>query len=82
MNKVLVYYGKHENIYWLVDTPERRVKAFSELFKILDEMGCYDDEVPNIESARNGDSRAIIRVLQDHQVYEYEEWHLKPIHIL
>ena len=74
--KILVYYGKHENIYWLADTDERQVAAFEKLFVILDGLCCYGDSVrPQLlEQARSGNIGAIKQLLYGRRHCEYERW--------
>ena len=42
--RILVYHGKHEDQYWLADTPERLEAALRRLFTELDELGCYAED--------------------------------------
>ena len=76
---LLVHHGKHGRTYWLVDTPERRNAAFRELFTLLDECGCYDenDDKAFLKAARAGDPEAIRDLLEIHRPYEYEQWDLE-----
>ena len=74
---ILVYRGKHDNDYYLVDTPERLQAAMRQLFMLLDECGCYTDEdTRHLAQARDGNIRAIKGILESHRCYEYEEWEI------
>jgi hypothetical protein len=75
--KILVYFGKHGDEYFLVDTPERLEAALRYLFKLFDEWGCYSDDEEDIVEARAGNARAIRWVLERHCDYEYEEWRIE-----
>lgn len=56
--KLLIYHGKHGDEYWLADTPAWLEAAQRQLFKRLDEWGCYEDgEVARNRGARNRGSR-------------------------
>jgi hypothetical protein len=72
--KILVYNGKYEKIYWLADSKEQLEAAFKRLFAILDNLCCYDDDVPGITAARNGDIKIITKILQERKDCEYEGW--------
>jgi hypothetical protein len=69
---ILVYRGKHNDEYYLVDTPEQLEAAQRRLFEQLDQWGCYEDE--DTAKARAGDIRAIRWLLDRHNGYEYEGW--------
>lgn len=74
--QILVYHGKHGDEYYLADTPERLAAAKAELFTMLDGQGCYDDNTPGINRARDGDPHAIARILCTRRHCEYEAWGL------
>lgn len=73
---ILVYHGKHDDEYWLADTPERLKTAQRQLFKRLDDWGCYEQE-EGVTEARAGDIRAIRWLLNRHEGYEYEGWDIE-----
>ncbi len=78
--RILIYHGKHEDQYWLADTPERLEAAMRKLFVELDELGCYaEDEFRSlaIEKAREGDARCVCHVLESRKGCEYEDWDLE-----
>jgi len=75
--KILVYHGKYGNEYWLVDTPQRLEAAKRQLFKQLDDWGCYDSDEEGLAEARAGDPKAIRWVLDRRNGYEYEGWDLE-----
>lgn len=73
--EILVYFGKHGNTYWLVDTPARKRAAMRELFDLLDEEGCYQDEdEEHLAACRQGKPRAIEGMLYSRQSAEYESF--------
>jgi len=75
--RILIYHGKYGDEYWAADTPERLEAAMRKLFTRLDEWHCYEDDEEGIAEARAGDIRAIKRILQRRQDYEYEGWDLE-----
>jgi len=76
--RILVYYGQHDNDYWLIDTPARRVGAMRELFKQLDKKGFYvDEDESHVALARLGDPHAIEGILNSRRCFGYEEWEIK-----
>lgn len=70
---ILVYYGKHAEKYWVVDTDKQLEAAKRELFTQLDELGCYVDSY-TLTKARAGDTLEIAWLLERHRSYEYEHW--------
>ena len=60
--KILVYYGKHGDEYWMADTPEQLEAAMRGLFASLDECDYYEDE-DHAEKAREGDLETIKCIL-------------------
>jgi hypothetical protein len=75
--QILIYHGKHNDEYWLVDTPERMEAAQRKLFKMLDEWGCYEEGEDHLIEARSGNVKAIHWILSIHQQYEYEGWDIE-----
>ena len=74
--KILVYYGKHGDEYWMADTPEQLEAAMRGLFASLDECDYYEDE-DHAEKAREGDLETIKCILYRHSDREYEQWDIK-----
>ncbi len=74
--RILVYQGKHGGEYWMADTPERAAGARETLFKMLDEMGCYEYgvEAQLLALARGGHPHSINAILHVRNGYEYETW--------
>jgi NTP pyrophosphatase (non-canonical NTP hydrolase) len=80
---VLVYYGKHDQSYWLADTAAHRDAAFKILFGMLDGDQCYEDEdEKHLAKARAGDIRAIRGLLESRRNCEYEEWELVDVDVV
>ena len=80
--RILIYHGKHEDQYWLADTPQQLEAALRKLFTELDELGCYtEDEFRSLTlaNAREGDARCIRHILESHRFHEYEGWDLKEV---
>jgi hypothetical protein len=80
-NNVLVYHGKHGDEYWIVDTPGRVVGAVKALFKLLDDMGCYEESGNQrfnrlLAEARSENLPCIQAILESRNGYEYESWDL------
>lgn len=75
---ILIYRGKYGDEYYLVDTPERLDAALRQLFKQLDDSGCYQDGSARacdmLTKARAGDIRYIKAILDSRNGYEYEDW--------
>jgi len=80
MKEILTYGNrKTDMIGWDISTQELKDKAFSELFKILDEEWDIFSYLENAESkvllnARKGDSKHILKLLNLTQGYEYCDW--------
>ncbi len=74
--RILIYHGKHGDEYMLADTTERLRAALKRLFKMLDEMGCYEGE-EYLEDARNGNDQALRFILMSRKDCEYEGWDLE-----
>lgn len=73
--EILVRHGKNCDLYYLIDTPERKAAAFIRLFKQLDECGCYDDYDGSVLAlARAGDLKAVRGILDSRRKCEYEGW--------
>jgi len=72
--RILIYYGKHGEQYWLADTKKRTQQAQRALFDQLDAEGCYEDDEPFLEMAREGDPEVIDCILTSRQTCEYECW--------
>jgi hypothetical protein len=72
--RILVYRGKYEKLYWLAGNNEQLQAAFKKLFAVLDNFCCYDDDVPGIAAARNGDIKVIEKILHERKDCEYEGW--------
>ena len=76
--KILIYYGKHGNQYWMADTAQRLDGAKRRLFDQLDEMHCYDEaencNAAMLRAAREGDINIIRQLLNAHNGDEYETW--------
>ena len=78
--KTLVYENrKISPIRWDISTPEKRDKAFLELFKILDEeWQCYCEfekgQKVFYNQAKKGNAEAAEKLLSLRVKYEYEEW--------
>lgn len=79
--KILVYHGKFGDDYWLADTPEQQEAAFKKLFQGLDSFGFYnyDSDYETVAAARQGDRKAIRRILESRCHYEYEKWDLVEV---
>lgn len=78
---ILVYSGKYDHQYWLVDTPQRLEGAQRALFQQLDENGFYGYDQRYIREARNGDIRAIRYILEERRSCEYEYWDIEKAEI-
>lgn len=76
--KILVYYAKNDNEYWLADSPEQQRAAMQQLFKTLDELSCFDDISfeKMLERARSGDHTAIKAILDECKGVEYTNWQI------
>lgn len=73
--RILVYYGKHGDQYWVANTSEQAAKAREALFRQLDEEGCYDGEdIEFLKKARTGDIQHIAVLLGSRRECEYERW--------
>ena len=83
MTDILIYHGKHGKSYWLVDTPARLAAAKQTLFHQLDEDGYYEDDVADdlLTAARVGNPKAIQRILDFRNGYEYEEWDIESVEV-
>ena len=75
--KILIYHGKQDDEYWLADTPERLNAALRQLFQRLDDWHCYEDGEAGLAEARAGSRKAIRRILDRHNGWEYECWDLQ-----
>ena len=77
--KILVFQAHSETLYWVVDTDERQAAALHEMFGILDEQGCYEEDEcsQDIRAARDGDANAIQRVLIRRRDCDSESWHIQ-----
>jgi hypothetical protein len=84
--KILIYYGKHGNQYWMVDTARRMDGAMRQLFDQLDEMHCYEDvedcNEAMLRAARQGGISVIRRLLDAHNGAEYECWEIEEAEIV
>ena len=82
MNKILLYENRKVGpIAWDASTDELEQRAFSELFKYLDEDWDLFDNLKKMESAvyeraKNGDIAAIRKILIDRKGWEYCNWQL------
>jgi hypothetical protein len=85
--KILVYGNrKSPNVYYLIDTPERELKAYLTFFKELDEYWrCYDEankvHTALVEKARSGDGESAKKLLKSRSSYEYEYVHEEEVKI-
>lgn len=83
--QILVYKGKHGELYFNASGPCVKAWAFLALFKHIDDMGYYGrDWIPSyewqlVESARNGDKTAAYHLLLRRRKHEYECWTLEPL---
>lgn len=70
MVKILVYHGKHDDMYFDISTPEKRQEAFVRLFNVLSEEGFYDES-----GSPTGNAKDIEKFLtrRSQEGYEYEE---------
>ena len=79
--KILIYYGKHGNQYWMADTARRLDGAMRQLFDQLDEFHCYEEvedcNEAMLRAAREGDIGVIRRLLDAHNGAEYETWEIE-----
>lgn len=79
--KILVYKGKHDELYFNIDTPKKRNEAYEILFEAMKEEGYYDpdDMTPQekeiFDKADSGDTESIIRFLtsRSYAGAEYED---------
>jgi hypothetical protein len=76
--QIMIYRGKYGDEYWLADTHDQLKAAMRKLFTFLDGWQCYSNDV-GLKEAREGDIRAISRILEARRLYEYEEWQLVEV---
>ncbi len=81
--KIIIYHGKHGDVFWLADTRLRAAEARKKLFRQLDKNGCYAREGINLlGSAREGDDRAIEIILLERAYCAYERWEYEYVEVL
>ena len=83
MKQILMYHGKYDYEFWDASTPESTSRALGELFKYLDEFGCYCEldakQQLLYDRAKTGDLVAAKKLLTVRQRYEYEDWSIYPV---
>ncbi len=87
MYRVLVYHEKNGDCYVSARTPEEMEKAYLYIFKLMDDMGYYEEGLTAAEktvydTAKAGDGRSAKRLINHRNGCEYEcvdvEWVVVP----
>lgn len=75
--RILIWYGKHGNWMGFARTQEEADKAYLKLFKMLDEMGFYQDNLNGdcidwYKQAKKGDAQSARWLIDCRYDWEYE----------
>lgn len=80
--KILVYDGKHDQAYWLADSPKQETAAFRRMFELMHELEYYESVPPEAGKerdlyllAKDGDDKSLKKFLQMRRNNEYEDWY-------